>query len=262
MLPRQSDAGIESGLSADPESTDFSGSKHLSRWAIFTILSICLYVGYTLHPLVNSAYYETLRREWYLEKRHHENLRDAWNAEMRHHETLRRVEERRHENLRDAWAAETRHHVALQGQMNQERKIMEEERKDWAREREEHERRQKEQERRRHDDEVKKRAGISWEGLEAGEHCLRYATREYTAILTHVPAGLDALEECRKKPIEVHGNFVIPSRCEDQVRIPISFIKHDISTFHRDFVAGLLGIGTWILANLPVGHGGGLSTTK
>jgi len=238
MLPRQRDAGIESGLSTDPESAGSSGSKHLPRWTVFAIISICLYVGYTLHPLVNSAYYETLRREWDTEKRHRErhykNLRDAWTTEMLHHETLRRewdLEERHHENLRDEWTAEMRHHVVLQGQMDQERKIMEEERKDWAREREERERRQKERERRMHDDEVKKRAGISWEGLEAGEHCLRYATREYTAILTHVPAGFDALEECRKKPIEVHGRFVIPSRCEDQVRIPISFIKQDIPTF-------------------------------
>lgn len=77
--------------------------------------------------------------------------------------------------------------------------------------------RREEQERQRHDDEVtKKRQGISWEGLSAAR-CLRYATREYTAVLAHVPLGLDALEECRHKTVNIHGRDLLPSRCEDQV---------------------------------------------
>ncbi|KIM47271.1 hypothetical protein M413DRAFT_23494 [Hebeloma cylindrosporum] len=191
MLRREFDAEIESGLPTVPKSVDVSESKNLPLWAVFAILSFCLYVGYTLNPMLNAAYHEALKRGWDIEERYHQNLREAWTTEKRHHDVL-------------------------QTQMHQERKVMEEERKSWAREREERERRQKEQERRMHDEEVKKRAGISWEGLEAAEHCLRYGTREHTAILTHVPAGFDALEECRNKPIEVHGRFMVPSRCEDQ----------------------------------------------
>ena len=76
--------------------------------------------------------------------------------------------------------------------------------------------RHEEHERQRHDDEIKKREGISWEGL-AAARCLRYATREYTAVLAHVPLGFDALEECRKKTINIHGRDLLPSRCEDKV---------------------------------------------
>jgi hypothetical protein len=128
-----------------------------------------------------------------------------------YHEVVKRgwdLEERYHDGLRDTWATEKRQHEEFRIQMDLERKAVEEER------------------RRRREEEIKKRAGISWEGLEAGEHCLRYGTREYTAILTHVPAGFDALEECRNIPIEVHGKFILPSRCEDQVRNPNSFIKY------------------------------------
>ena len=94
---------------------------------------------------------------------------------------------------------------ALRLQMNHDEAI-------WEERRAIHE----EQERQRHDDEIKKREGISWEGLSAAR-CLRYATREYTAVLTHVPIGFDAMEECRKKTINIHGRDLLPSHCEDQV---------------------------------------------
>ena len=164
MLQRQFDAGTESGSSMVGRSTDISGSKRSSIWAVVAILSIFLYFGYTLNPLLNSAYHEAQKWRWDCEEKYHNRLRDAWTTEKRQHEELRI-------------------------QMDHERKAMEEER------------------RRIHDEQ----AGISWEGLEAREHCLRYATREYTANLTHVPVGLDALEECRNKPIQVHGKFVLPS---------------------------------------------------
>jgi hypothetical protein len=112
-----------------------------------------------------------------------------------------------YETIRQAWALEAAKHHALRVQMNHDVAVWEEKRA-----------RYEEQERQRHDDEVKKREGISWEGL-AAARCSRYKTREYSAVLAHVPLGFDALEECRKKTINIHGRDLLPSRCEDQVRI-------------------------------------------
>ena len=79
-----------------------------------------------------------------------------------------------------------------------------------------HSARHEEDEGQRHEDKIKKREGISWEGL-AAARCSRYTTREYTAVLAHVPLGFDALEECRTKTINIHGRDLLPSHCEDQV---------------------------------------------
>ena len=117
-------------------------------------------------------------------------------------------ERQRHDDgmkKREEWALEVAKHQALQLQMEHDETV-------WKERRAKHE----EHERQRHDDEIKKREGISWEGL-AAARCLRYATREYTAVLAHVPLGFDALEECRKKTINIHGRDLLPSRCEDQV---------------------------------------------
>jgi hypothetical protein len=176
--------------------------------AAFSI--ILLYIGYTLDGSINSAYREVVRRRWDRDERFHEKQRGAWIIEVQKHDALRvqmnaeaAVWEERRAQRDLVWDAE--------------RATMEEERKGWAKEREEREKRRQEQERQQHDDEVKKRQGITWEGLQAAQ-CLRYATREYTAVLSHVPLGVDALEECRKKPLQIHGKQLFPSRCEDQVR--------------------------------------------
>ncbi|KAF8960127.1 hypothetical protein BDZ97DRAFT_1834861 [Flammula alnicola] len=88
---------------------------------------------------------------------------------------------------------------------------MQEEHRKWDRERWEKE----EKERREQEEEARKRASIAWVGLEPG-HCLRYRLKEYTATLSHVPLGVDAIEQCWNKSIEIHGRQWLPSQCEDQ----------------------------------------------
>jgi len=73
-----------------------------------------------------------------------------------------------------------------------------------------------EQKRQEREEEARKRASIAWIGLEPG-HCLRYKLKEYTATLSHVPLGLNGIEECWNKSIEIHGRQWFPSQCEDQV---------------------------------------------
>jgi hypothetical protein len=78
-------------------------------------------------------------------------------------------------------------------------------------------RRGKEEQKRQEREELaRKRASIAWIGLEPG-HCLRYKLKEYTATLSHVPLGLDGMEECWNKSIEIQGRQWFPSKCEDQV---------------------------------------------
>lgn len=110
-----------------------------------------------------------------------------------------------YEVTRQMWDREVAKHQALRVQMHHDEAVWEERRA-----------RHEEQERQRRDDEIMKREGISWEGL-AAARCSRYATREYTAVLAHVPLGFDAIEECRKKTVNIHGRDLLPSRCEDQV---------------------------------------------
>ncbi|KDR79255.1 hypothetical protein GALMADRAFT_1230537 [Galerina marginata CBS 339.88] len=125
----------------------------------------------------------------------------------RWHDSLRRQradEEHSWAVAREAWAVEAQEHET-------KRVAMEEERQKWARERREKE----DKERRDQDEEAKKRADIAWVGLEAG-HCLRYRVKEYKATLSHVPLGVDGLQECWNKSIEMHGKKWPPSQCEDE----------------------------------------------
>ncbi|KAF4616443.1 hypothetical protein D9613_008228 [Agrocybe pediades] len=59
------------------------------------------------------------------------------------------------------------------------------------------------------------REGIAWEGMSRSDRCLRYGTREYSATLTHVPLGFDAMAECLRKPASINGQELLPTRCED-----------------------------------------------
>lgn len=128
-----------------------------------------------------------------------------WEERREKHEEQERQSYHDEMKKREEWALEVAKHQALQLQMKHDEVVWEERRA-----------RREEQERQREDDEIKKREGISWEGL-AAARCSRYATREYTATLAHVPLGFDALAECRKKTINIHGRDLLPSRCEDQV---------------------------------------------
>ena len=159
MLPRQSDTGLESGVSSSPPATRHIWISYLPSLQALLALLVACYFGYNLNPYINSRYYETTRHKWALEESKHWALEAVWEEKRTRHE---------------------------------------------------------EQERQRRDDEIKKRDGISWEAL-AAARCSRYATREYTAVLANVPLGFDALEECRKKTVNIHGRDLLPSHCEDQV---------------------------------------------
>lgn len=63
----------------------------------------------------------------------------------------------------------------------------------------------------------------AWESLKGGEHCLRHATREYTARLKTVdlPAGEDPMRACRDTPVEIHGQVLYTNFCQNLVRLQI-----------------------------------------
>lgn len=58
----------------------------------------------------------------------------------------------------------------------------------------------------------------AWESLKGGEHCLRYATREYTARLLTNAIGQEAMKACKETPAEIHGRLVQTDFCQDLVR--------------------------------------------
>ncbi|KJA22193.1 hypothetical protein HYPSUDRAFT_41372 [Hypholoma sublateritium FD-334 SS-4] len=71
-------------------------------------------------------------------------------------------------------------------------------------------------EQRRWDEELaQKRGQIEWQGLQR-QKCVRYGTSEYTATLSHVPLGLNPVDECRSKSLRINGRDLLPTRCEDQ----------------------------------------------
>jgi len=82
---------------------------------------------------------------------------------------------------------------------------IESERQRWALEREELER---------------KRSLIAWGDLQASTMCTSYQTKVYTATLYNVPFGVDPIEECYKRTIEINGHQEKPTLCEDRVSTP------------------------------------------
>ena len=243
LLGGRSDTGIES-LSRNPSTIPrIVVYIFLGLFAFFAIFFMS--VGYSLNSFINTRYYEAIRQGWAHEVEKHqalrlemnhdeamweekrsehqeqerqrqddenkkwETIRQGWALEVAEHQEQERQrqdnENKRWEAVRQGWATEVAKYQALQLKMNQDEAV-------WEERRAKHE----EEERKRHEDEVKKREGISWEGLTAAR-CSRYATREYTALLSHIPLGVDAMDECRKKSINIHGRDLLPSRCEDQV---------------------------------------------
>ena len=132
-------------------------------------------------------------------------------------------------------------------------------RREWTRERQEERIERENRERQTREEEAKKRASISWEGLEAG-YCLRYGVKEYTSHLSRVPLGLDGIQECQKKPISIHGRDWFPSRCEESVSNSQIGCVIGTSSFEirRAFVGALLHIGKLTLMNRPVSPGGSI----
>lgn len=108
------------------------------------------------------------------------------------------LDSRYRQGKRDEWALENEQH--------------QEERTKW-----EHWVSARDSEKQKWDEEqAEKRSQIEWQGLQR-RSCARYETRDYTATLFHVPLGLNAMEECRGKALQINGRDLLPSRCEDEV---------------------------------------------
>ncbi|TEB23645.1 hypothetical protein FA13DRAFT_1639601 [Coprinellus micaceus] len=55
----------------------------------------------------------------------------------------------------------------------------------------------------------------SWENLKGAEHCLRFATRQYTARLANAPSDVPAVKTCRETAADIHGVPILPHFCRD-----------------------------------------------
>ncbi|PBK59635.1 hypothetical protein ARMSODRAFT_966757 [Armillaria solidipes] len=56
--------------------------------------------------------------------------------------------------------------------------------------------------------------GLTWTELTPSSRCLRYNTREYSALLRGVPSDEDCLKWCKEKEITIHGiEFKKPAHC-------------------------------------------------
>ncbi|KAF4610122.1 hypothetical protein D9613_010403 [Agrocybe pediades] len=191
----------------DPERNSVTIVKmqtEISRFHIFSYLFIGLVFGYIFATLVCSA-------SWKSEEINHERMRRLWSREADAHESLRSrmLEEstawKNEKIARDAaWYREANAHERLRSHMLEESTAWKNEKIARDAERAQWERKQKEG-----------REGIAWEGFVRSDRCLRYGTREYTATLTHVPLGFDAMAECMKKPAFINGRELLPTRCED-----------------------------------------------
>ena len=150
--------------------------------------------------------HEKIRRGWEAEERAHQLIRDSWNSE---HQAM--VVER------GTWQKERADHIL-------EREAIAAEREQWKRERTDHEHRERQEE-------EEKRALIVWQDLKASTKCLRYGTREYSATLANVPYGMDPLQECWEKNIDIHGRSIFPSRCDTEVRFFFFIFRYRIFRF-------------------------------
>lgn len=91
---------------------------------------------------------------------------------------------------------------------------------------------------------------VSWYGLKGGEHCLRYATREYTARLTGEPfmdtMGQEGMMQlCRETPTVIHDETLFTDFCQDLVR-SILLYRVWMLTFNRVSDAEYGDTGLWI----------------
>ncbi|PPQ95305.1 hypothetical protein CVT25_001036 [Psilocybe cyanescens] len=164
-----------------PQSYGNAKPLHRKFGALILILSLFSLVGfgYILNDFINQETHDRIIRDVAREERQRAVRRDEWNAEVHDHEE-RRVN-------------------------------MHQERREWDREAKE----KADEKRRREEEKTRQRVSIEWSGLQPS-HCLRYGVREYTATLTNVPVGFNAINECHIKPIEIHGREWAPTSCEDQ----------------------------------------------
>ncbi|KIM65862.1 hypothetical protein SCLCIDRAFT_1211867 [Scleroderma citrinum Foug A] len=92
---------------------------------------------------------------------------------------------------------------------------------EWEQERLLHEEELRQRQRREEEERV--RLNLAWARVEA-HHCTTYATREYTAQLTNLPADYKyRLDACRVTPLEIHGITYTPRRCEEHGQTVIGY---------------------------------------
>lgn len=202
--------------------------------------------------------HEAKRREM---RREMADIRMGWEGEVREHEVRRREMETEMSDIRAGWVVESREHDKLRERMLEEREQWEADRRERERREAEEKRRKEEQERA---EEEKKRAGLLWENLRGGEHCLRYGTREYTAKLGNVPTGYDALHGCRETPVSIHGvKLSTPNFCDDKVRC-FAYLLVDCSMkpCTRATAVGYGGTGLLTLTSRAVRRTGRSSRTR
>jgi len=97
-----------------------------------------------------------------------------------------------------------------------------------ALEREDHDRNTRQQ----HEELERKRSLIAWGELQASSMCTSYQTKEYTATLYNVPFGVDPIEECYNRTIEINGLQEEPILCEDRVSTP-TYLFHSTNRTRR-----------------------------
>jgi len=153
------------------------------------------------------------------------------------------------ESERKQWALEREDHnrTARREHEELERRI-EFERQQWALERENHDRAA----RREHEELERKRSLIAWGDLQPSPVCTRYQTKEYTATLYNVPFGVDPIEECYKRTIEINGHQEKPMLCEDQVSTP-AYLFHSRGSNRQLIFQGMCGrtTGHFVTNNEP-----------
>jgi len=181
-----------------------------------------IWLGYSSSDSLSSAAKEEIRRQWSEEEAHRASIREAWALEVKTHSDLRTSMDREAIlwKLQVVACAVTSSLVtiAMNGldfftnenfrKYELQKLKIDSERAQWALEREELER---------------KRSLIAWGDVQASSACTRYQTKEYTATLYNVPFGVDPVEECYKRSIEINGHHEKSTLCEDRVSTSLNY---------------------------------------
>jgi len=227
---------------------------HHAFWV--AILVACI-VGTVIGSLATmnglNSLTDTNLRKYELDKRKIESERKQWALEREdHNRTARREHEERERRIefeRQQWALEREDYnrIARREREELERRI-EFERQQWALEREDHDRAA----RREHEELERKRSLIAWGDLQPSPVCTKYQTKEYTATLYNVPFGVDPIEECYKRTIEINGHQEKPILCEDRVSTP-AYLFHSRGSNRQLILQGMCGrtTGHFVTDNEP-----------
>jgi hypothetical protein len=82
-----------------------------------------------------------------------------------------------------------------------------------------------------------------WLALESSQHCERYGTRKYWAKMGPLVGGYDPMKACWTSEIEIHGQKMKPTYCEDKVCSANSPFHYSGYSIHRERIMGYMVIG-------------------